>query len=137
MFFWNSLAFSMIQRMLAIWSLVPLPFLKPAWTSESSRLTFFRLAHNKEIKVSQDEKRNAAHKLWIFWEWFFEEFFTYKYIRPIFQIHSLPFGITHYAVMWAVIPFISSTLGHNILKLQAYLFIMNISTENIGRPSIQ
>ena len=32
MFFWNSLAFSMIQRMLAIWSLVPLPFLKPAWT---------------------------------------------------------------------------------------------------------
>ena len=29
MFFWNSLAFSMIQLMLAIWSLVPLPFLKP------------------------------------------------------------------------------------------------------------
>ena len=33
MFFWNSLAFSLIQQMLAIWSLVPLPFLKPAWTS--------------------------------------------------------------------------------------------------------
>ena len=32
MFFWSSLAFSMIQRMLAIWSLVALPFLKPAWT---------------------------------------------------------------------------------------------------------
>ena len=28
MFFWNSLAFSMIQRMLTIWSLVPLPFFK-------------------------------------------------------------------------------------------------------------
>ena len=27
-FFWNSLAFFMIQHMLAIWSLVPLPFLK-------------------------------------------------------------------------------------------------------------
>ena len=27
MLFWNSLAFSMIQRMLSIWSLVPLPFL--------------------------------------------------------------------------------------------------------------
>ena len=26
----------MIQQMLAIWSLVPLPFLKPAWTSGSS-----------------------------------------------------------------------------------------------------
>ena len=35
MFFWNSLAFSMIQQMLAIWSLVPLPFLNPAWTSEA------------------------------------------------------------------------------------------------------
>ena len=41
MFFWNSLAFSMIQRMLAIWSLVPLPFLKPAWTSGSSRFTYW------------------------------------------------------------------------------------------------
>ena len=36
MLFWNSLAFSMIQQMLAIWSLVPLPFLKQAWTSGSS-----------------------------------------------------------------------------------------------------
>ena len=40
MFFWNSLAFSKIQRMLAIWSLVPLPFLKPAWTSGSSWFTY-------------------------------------------------------------------------------------------------
>ena len=39
-FFWNSLAFSMIQRMLAIWSLVPLPFLKPVWTSGSSRFMY-------------------------------------------------------------------------------------------------
>ena len=36
MFFWNSLAFSMIQQILTIWSLVPLPFLNPAWTSGSS-----------------------------------------------------------------------------------------------------
>ena len=33
--FWNFLSFSMIQWMLAIWSLVPLPFLNPAWTSGS------------------------------------------------------------------------------------------------------
>ena len=32
-FFCKSLVFSMIQQMLAIWSLVPLPFLEPAWTS--------------------------------------------------------------------------------------------------------
>ena len=30
----------MIQQMLEIWSLVPLPFLKPAWTSGSSRFTY-------------------------------------------------------------------------------------------------
>ena len=40
MFFWNSLAFPMIQQMLKIWSLVPLPFLNPAWTSGSSQFTY-------------------------------------------------------------------------------------------------
>ena len=40
MFFWNSLAFLMIQQILAIWSLVPLPFLNPAWTSGSSWFTY-------------------------------------------------------------------------------------------------
>ena len=35
-----SCAISIIQRMLAIWSLVPLPFLKPAWTSGSSWSTY-------------------------------------------------------------------------------------------------
>ena len=34
--FLELLAFLMIQRMLALWSLVPLPFLNPAWTSGSS-----------------------------------------------------------------------------------------------------
>ena len=40
MFFWNYLGFSMIQQMLAIWSLAPLPFLKPAWTSGSLWFTY-------------------------------------------------------------------------------------------------
>ena len=45
MFSWNSLAFPMIQWMLAIWSLVPLPFLHPDWTSGSSQFTYcWRLA---------------------------------------------------------------------------------------------
>ena len=38
--FWNSVALLMIQWMLAIWFLVPLPFLKPAWTSGSSWFTY-------------------------------------------------------------------------------------------------
>ena len=40
MFFWDSLAFLMIQQMLTIWSLVPLPFLKPACTSGSTRFMY-------------------------------------------------------------------------------------------------
>ena len=41
MFFWNSLAFLMIQRILAIWFLVPLLFLKPAWISGSSWFMYY------------------------------------------------------------------------------------------------
>ena len=41
MFFWNYFAFSMIQEMLAFWSVVPLRFLNPAWTSRSSLFTYF------------------------------------------------------------------------------------------------
>ena len=45
MFFWNSLAFSVIQQMLSVWSPVHLPFLNPAWTSESSWFMYsWRLA---------------------------------------------------------------------------------------------
>ena len=40
-FFWNSLPFLMIQQMLGIWSLGPLPFLNPAWTSGSSWFTYY------------------------------------------------------------------------------------------------
>ena len=41
MFFWNPLAFSTIQQTLAIWSLVPLPFLNPVCTSGSSWFTYY------------------------------------------------------------------------------------------------
>ena len=40
-FFLNSLAFSMIQQMLVIWSLVLLSFLNPACTSGSSWFTYY------------------------------------------------------------------------------------------------
>ena len=39
--FWNSLAFLMIQQMLAIWSLVPLPSLKPTCTFGSSYFMYY------------------------------------------------------------------------------------------------
>ena len=37
----NSLSFPMIQQLLAVWSLVPLPFLIPARTSGISRFTYY------------------------------------------------------------------------------------------------
>ena len=40
MSFWNSIAFSMIQQLLAIWSLVPLPFLNSACTYRISQFTY-------------------------------------------------------------------------------------------------
>ena len=41
MFLCNSLAFSIIQQILTVWSLVPLSFLNPAWTYGSSRFTYY------------------------------------------------------------------------------------------------
>ena len=48
-FFWNSVAFSMVQCMLAIWSLVPLPFLKSSSVELSTCQRGFR-HHIKEMK---------------------------------------------------------------------------------------
>ena len=57
--------FSMIQRMLAIWSLVPLPFLKPAWTSGSSRCvqiaSFSKCSWNKLYYLTVSIKQSAEH----------------------------------------------------------------------------
>ena len=59
MFFWNSLAFSMIQWMLAIWYLVPLLFLNPACTSGSSlrRDEFLR---RKRVALIDNERVQSA-----------------------------------------------------------------------------
>ena len=56
MFFWNSLAFSMIQRMLAIWSLVPLSFLNPAWKSESSWFMYCRSLAWRILNIFYDKE---------------------------------------------------------------------------------
>ena len=77
MFFWNSLAFSMIQWMLAISSLVPLPFLNPVWTSGSSRFTYWLkpgLENFEHYLASMWDEYNRA-VVWAFfgiaflWDW--------------------------------------------------------------------
>ena len=72
MFFWNSLALSMIQWMLAIWSVVPLPFLNPAWTSGSSRFTYcwslawssHKLYIRRHWNISRDIRQGAKISLY-------------------------------------------------------------------------
>ena len=78
MFFWNSLAFSMIHRMLTVWSLVPLPFLNPAWISGSSRLTYcwslaWRILSITLLACEMSEIVWSFEHLWhclcLGWEW--------------------------------------------------------------------
>ena len=77
MFFWNSLAFSMIQRMLAIWSVVPLPFLKPAWTSGISWFMYCwslgDLICAKLWAMSCDSKMNKTQSLFSKMLWILRE----------------------------------------------------------------
>ena len=56
---WNSFAFSMIQQMLAIWSLVPLPFLNPDYTSGSSQFAEVRL-----LKPHLENFENYLPSMW-------------------------------------------------------------------------
>ena len=66
----------MIQRMLAIWSLVPLPFLKPAWTSGSSRFTYYWSLAWRILSITL----LACEMSTIVW------FFEYSFALPLFGI---------------------------------------------------
>ena len=49
----------MIQWMLAIWSLIPLPFLNPAWTSGNSQFMYcWSLLAFNDFKVLKKKKKN-------------------------------------------------------------------------------
>ena len=73
MFFWHPLTFSVIQWMLAIWSLVLLPFLNPAWTPGSSWfhvLLRFGLLNFEHYLASVWDQCNCV-VVWILWHWLF------------------------------------------------------------------
>ena len=61
----------MIQRMLAIWSLVPLPFLKPAWTSGSSLSTYYWSLAWRILSISLLVCEMSANV------WYFEHFWHF------------------------------------------------------------
>ena len=60
--FWNSFAFSMIQHMLAIWPLVPLPFLNPAWASG-----VINIHCEHPLDHSQSKRVPEKHILLLYW----------------------------------------------------------------------
>ena len=98
MFFWNSLAFTMIQRILAVWSLVSLPFLKPAWTSGSSRFTYcWSLAWRILSITLLVWHQMAASKCWVQmpsfeptagWGWVLQAQVSHMQIRPLMSSPS-------------------------------------------------
>ena len=102
-FFWNSLAFSMICWMLAIWSLVPLPFLNPAWTSGSSWFMYcWSLAWrilSIILLVCWDECNCAI--VWEFfgsaflWDW--NENWPFPVLWPLLSFpHLLAYWVQHF-----------------------------------------
>ena len=72
MFFWNSLVFLMIQWMLEIWSLAPLPFLKPTWTSGSSRFTYCWSLAWRILSITLPARAAAAASEMSAIVWYFE-----------------------------------------------------------------
>ena len=87
---WNSPAFSMIQWMLAIWSLIPLPFLKPAWTSGNSWFTYCWSLENFELYFTNVWDECNCVVVWAFpgiaflWDW--NEGKSQIMASPVFQI---------------------------------------------------
>ena len=61
-------AFSMIQRMLAIWSLVPLPFLKSAWTRIESWLNHSLTAWITVHVLLKPDLENFEHYFASVWD---------------------------------------------------------------------
>ena len=90
--FWTSSAFSMIQWMLAIWSLVPLSFRNPAWTSGSSQLMKPSLENFEHYFASRWDECNCA-VLWAFfgiaflWDW--NENWPFPVLWPLLSFPNL------------------------------------------------
>ena len=101
-FFWSSLAFLMIQWMLAVWSLVPLPFLKPAWTSGTSDHVLLKpgLENFEHYFTSMWDECNCAVD-WTFfvitclWDW--NANWPFPVLWPLLSFpHLLAYWVQHF-----------------------------------------
>ena len=74
--FWNSLTYSMIHQMLAIWSLVSLPFLNPACTSQKFSVHLLLMPSLKDFE----------HNLTSMWMSTIVRQFDHSLALPFFEI---------------------------------------------------
>ena len=84
---------SVIQQMLAIWSLVPLPFLNPAWTSRSSRFTYCWSLTWTILNITNMWDECNCAVVWVFfgiaflWDW--NENWPFPVLWPLLSFPNL------------------------------------------------
>ena len=124
MLFWNSLVFLMVQQMLAIWSLVPLPFLKPAWTSGSSRFMYsWRLAWNFEHYFTSVWDECNCVVVWAFFSiaflWHWNENWSFPVLWPLLSFPNLlEYWVQHfYSIIFQDLKFNSTGIPSPPLAL--------------------
>ena len=85
--------FFLIQRMLAIWSLVPMPFLKPVWTSGSSHVLLKPGLENFEHYFTSVWDECNCAVVWTFfgiallWDW--NENWPFPVLWPLLSFPNL------------------------------------------------
>ena len=85
MFFWNSLAFSMIQQMLTIWSPAPLPFLNPAGNIWKSSVHVLLKPSLKDFEHNLTSMQNE-HNCTVVWAFFGIALFGIGMKTDLFQL---------------------------------------------------
>ena len=149
MFFWNSLAFLMIQQILAIWALIPLPFLKPTWTSGSSQFMYWLKPglENFEHYLAGMQNEHSCTVVWTFFSIAFFEIFAWGIpwtektgrLRSIglqrvghdwsTYMHAAPFMYSSmYSCQIFLISSVSSTYSYNLVLILGLLNYKNWSS---------
>ena len=117
MFFWNSFAFFMIQQMLAIWTLVPLPL----WNPTSNMYNWKLLVHILLKSSLKDFEHNLASMwnkcncvvIWTFfgtallWDW--NENWLFSVLWPMLSFPNL---LAYWWLYFSFIPRGRPELGH-------------------------
>ena len=94
-FFWNSLAFLMVQWRLEIWSLAPLSFLNPAWTSGISWFTYCWSLAWRILSIYFDSMWNECNcvVVWTFFDmallWDWNENWPFPVLWPLLSFPNL------------------------------------------------